>query len=173
MKFIGLLGRSRTGKDTAANILSNVLGYPIIRLAAPIKDACHALFDLPHDCMEHGGKEMVDVRYGKTPRELMVWLTASMQRDFPREFFFTRLVTSIPPDARGIIVPDVRYRHDVDMIRNRGGMIIKIARADAPVRHAHEDGVDALTGDEVLENNGTMEAFEKRVMARAVALRRG
>jgi hypothetical protein len=168
--FIGVLGRSRSGKDTAAAILSEVLGFPIHRLAAPVKDACHALFDIPRDVMEHGGKEVVDARYGKTPRDLLMWLTSSMQRDFPPDFFFSRLVARLPVIARGVIVPDVRYRHDVDNIRQRGGIVIKISRDHPPVRHAHEHAIDALHGDMLLENNETLEAFEKRVLACAQTL---
>lgn len=164
MKFIGILGKSRVGKDTAANILSSVLGYPIVRLAAPIKGACHALFDIAHHDMEHGAKETVDARYGRTPRELMVWLTTAMQRDFPAGFFFARLLASIPPQAPGVIIPDVRYGHDVAMIRDRGGVVIKVTRSDPPVVHTHEAVVDRVLGDQVLENNGTVESFEKRVM---------
>ena len=169
--FVGLLGRSRSGKDTAAAILSDVLGYPIVRLATPIKDACHALFDIPQDCLEHGTKDVVDERYGKTPRDLMMWLTSTMQHDFPPDFFFSRLLARIPAAAPGVVVADVRYRHDVEMIRERGGIIIKITRDRAPVHHPYEGGIDALHGDVLLENNGTLEDFEKRVVACAHQLK--
>lgn len=162
--LIGLLGRSRTGKDTAAAIVSNVLGYPLRRLASPIKDACHVLFDIPRHSLEHSDKDVVDARYGHTPRDLMMWLTTTMQRDFPPDFFFSRLLDTIPPDAPGIVIPDVRYQHDVDNIRKRGGVVIQITRDHAPVRLVHERSIDALDGDVLLENNGTLDAFEKRVM---------
>lgn len=174
MKIIALLGKSRVGKDTAAAILSDVFGYPIARLATPVKDAVHALFDIPRDRLETFEKELADPRYEKTPRDLMVWLTSQLRRDFSQDFFFKRMMMNYPPiSTAGIIIPDVRFPEDVLMLREHGALIIKITRGHAPVVHHHEEAIDTLSGHLLLENNGTLEEYEEAVHRLSNYLKRG
>jgi len=173
MKIIALLGKSRVGKDTAATIFSEAFGFPIVRLASPVKDAVHVLFDIPRGHLDSYQKEVIDPRYGKTPRDLMVWLTSVIQRDFSKDFFFRRLRERFPSDIQGIVIPDVRFAHDVSMLRDHGATIIKITRNNAPVCHAHEDGIDALSGHLWLKNDDTLEDFEMEVSRTAEFLRAG
>jgi hypothetical protein len=172
MKFIALLGKSRVGKDTAAAILSSTLGFPIVRLSSPIKDACHVLFDIPREHLDSAMKEVVDPRYGKTPRDLMVWMTAAVRAQLPVDFFFQRLLSRCPKEAPGIIVPDVRYGPDLDLFRSRKALVLKISRVGAPVVHSHEDHIDALECDALLKNDGTLQDFEKRVRCVAECIKR-
>lgn len=164
LKLIGILGKSRVGKDTLATILANDLGYAIHRLSMPVKDACHKLFNIARDNLESDAKELVDPRYGKTPRDLLVWLTNVVQKDFPPEFFVERMLAECTSqgDSKGIIIPDVRFEHDVNLLRKHGAVIIKVTRVDAPVCHEHELSIDALHGDFLLENNSTLYDFEKK-----------
>lgn len=172
MKFIALLGKSRVGKDTAAAILSSTLGFPIVRLSSPIKDACHALFDIPRDHLESAMKEVVDPRYEKTPRDLMVWMTAAARDQFPDDFFFQRMLSRCPNDAQGIIVPDVRYGPELDLLRRHRAIVLKVSRDVAPVVHSHENHIDALECDALLRNDGTLQDFEKRVRCIAECIKR-
>lgn len=171
-KCIAILGRSRVGKDTIASLLSEQLGYPILRLSTPVKDSCAALFDIPRGHFETDHKEHVDERYNKTPRDLLVWMTRAVQRDFPSDFFVRSLMTRIHSlfsttqghSSGGVIIPDVRFEHDVHLLRQLGALIVKVTRNDAPVLHAHEDSIDALRGDIVVENNGTLDELRKRAI---------
>ena len=171
MKIIALLGKSRVGKDTAAAILSTTLGFPIVRLSAPIKDACHVLFYIPRDDLDSAQKEIVDPRYEKTPRDLLVWMTHAVQKEFPPSFFFQRMLSSCPHTCRGIVIPDLRYEHDLRMIQQHQGMVLKITRSDAPVLHSHEAHIDALPAGVVLRNDGDLEEFEKRVCRVATCIK--
>jgi hypothetical protein len=168
LKLIGILGKSRVGKDTLATILANDLGYAIHRLSMPVKDACHKLFNIPRDDLESDAKEVVDPRYEKTPRDLLVWLTNAVQRDFPPEFFVERMLSEC--SEKGIIIPDVRFERDVNLLRKHGAVIIKVTRVDAPVCHEHESSIDALHGDFLLENNSTLYDFEKKAYTIAACL---
>jgi hypothetical protein len=172
MKFIALLGKSRVGKDTVATILSSTLGFPIVRLSSPIKDACHVLFDIPREDLDSEKKEVIDPRYGKTPRDLLVWMTHAVQNEFPSDFFFRRLLLNCPETCEGLIIPDLRYEHDLDMIRREQALVIKIIRQGAPVIHSHETHIDALSADVILKNDGELGEFEKQVycVARCIKL---
>ena len=112
----------------------------------------------------------MDPRYGKTPRDLLVWLTTLVQKDFPSDFFIKRFLATCPPGVNGVIIPDVRFEHDVNLVRRYGGVIVKVIRPDAPVAHDHESPIDALRGDIVLENNAHLGDFEKKVYSLATYL---
>lgn len=159
--ILGILGRARVGKDTAADIATGSFGYTMARLSAPVKAACVQLFGLdPVAQMEGPEKDIVDPRYGVTPRDLLVWMTKNVQANFPSTFFMTRLLDT--HGGKDIVIPDVRYQADVDEIRRLGGKILKIRRPGEG--HAHEDHIDAILADAVLENDGDKILFEKRVM---------
>ena len=163
MRFIALLGKSRVGKDTAAEILSTTLGFPVLRLSSPIKDACHSLFDIPRDDLDSDQKEVVDPRYGKTPRDLMVWMTDAARRQFPPDFFFQRLLSRCPEGCPGVVIPDVRYAADLELLRHHKALVLKIVRTDSPVTHSHEAHIDDLVGGAVLLNDGGLDDFKKHV----------
>lgn len=171
LKLVGLLGRSRAGKDTVANILSRELGFPIVRLSMPVKKACSELFDIPLEDLDSHAKEIVDPRYGKTPRDLLVWMTTAVQMEFPSHFFIDRLLeTCSALNVKGVIIPDVRFEYDANAIRLHGGTIVKITRKDAPVFHAHEDSIDALRGDIIVENDATIYELERKARGLAFCL---
>ena len=164
MRIIALLGRSRVGKDTAAMILSKAFGFHILRLSSPIKDACSVLYDIPREHLDSAHKELVDPRYGRTPRDLMVQMTAVVRECMPSDFFVTRLMSRAR--SPGIIIPDVRYQEDVDVLKTHDTLrplILKITRANAPVLHAHEDPIDSMGADVVFKNDDDLCIFEKRV----------
>ena len=71
--LIGLLGRSRVGKDTVADALVAALATfgaraEIWRLSQPLKDAVRSLYGFCENQIEGSEKELADPRYGITPR---------------------------------------------------------------------------------------------------------
>jgi hypothetical protein len=165
--IIGLLARSRCGKDTVADYL--LTQYPTIpfikkRLATPIKEAVCSLYGFTHEQVEGPEKEEVDESVGISPRQAMVHLTHSVMDCVGTDFFSKRLFRDIDRDVRNHvhIIPDVRYPHDLDEIRRRGGVIVKIER-DGINKHEWENTIDRMDGDIILHNNGTLESLFQQV----------
>jgi hypothetical protein len=137
------------------------------RLAAPIKEAVCALYGFTPDQVEGPEKELYDPVIGTSPRAAMVHLTKTIMQENGIDFFSKRLFRDI--DARLWskpiihIIPDVRYAHDLEEIRRRGGIVIKICR-DTCVRHAWEDPIDDLVGDITITNNGSLEDLRTAVL---------
>ena len=78
-KIIGLVGRSRVGKDTVAEyIIEQFNEYKIERLSNPLKKAVCNLYNFTSEQVESNQKEEIDKRYGFTPREAIVSLTNYM-----------------------------------------------------------------------------------------------
>lgn len=164
-RIIGLLGRSRVGKDTVAELLTREymrLGYSYstVRLAAPIKEAAKALFGFSDAQIEGNLKESPDASWGVTPRSVFQKITAVTMAEMGTDFFTRLLYRKYDSGELGefIIIPDVRFEHDLTEIRRRGGVVVKVTR-DAPEvpMHACEDNIQALEGDVSIKNNRSME----------------
>ena len=166
-RIIGVLGRSRVGKDTFANVVVAESGglYEVHRLSSPLKGACISLFGFTHAQVEGPEKELVDAGHGIRPRDAMIWLTQQTMTFAGHDFFSRRLWGAWDRGFIGpyIIVPDIRYEHDIEWVRERGGVVVKIERAGAGVRHGVEDIIDTLQGDYLIKNEGGLGAFEERV----------
>lgn len=193
MLIVGLLGRSRAGKDTVARALVAALATygeraEVRRLSQPLKDAARALYGFGEDQVAGDAKERRDARHGLTPREAIQRLCAHVMMTHDIAFFTRRLYEDLeaagaggaPGDAAptAIVVPDVRYAHDVAEIRRRGGLVVKVTRdvaAAGHALHACEDPIDLLEADVTLENRGSVADLEAaaraEVLPRALALR--
>ena len=75
--------------------------------------------------------------------------------------FFTRRFFERVTDTH-VVIPDVRYKHDVDEIHSRGGITIRIVRPGGP-QHESEIHIDTLVTTHVIENTGTIETLEKKI----------
>ena len=149
--LIGLVGRSRVGKDTVAQVLSDK--YKVKRLAQPVKDACKVLYGWDDFILESDLKEMNDEKWGLTPREAMVNLTNSLKKLNGPDFFVRRFFDTW--DGSATVIPDVRYAADVNEIHSRGGITIKIERHGGP-RHEFENEIDDIKTTYTIHNGGSV-----------------
>jgi len=156
--IIGLLGRSRRGKDTIADYIINK--YPVyknIKLARPIKDAAKSLYNFTDEQLEGGQKEIIDKRWNISPRDAMVFITTSFMNKMGSDFFSRRLFDNLLPTDK-VIISDVRYDNDIIEIKQRNGIIIKVLRDIEPY-HSWESHIDQRTLhiDYTIENNGSID----------------
>lgn len=156
--IIGLVGRSRVGKDTVAEMLNSK--YAVKRLAYPVKRACQEIYGWSEEMVESELKEKLDPRWDITPRLAMVHMTHAV-REFMGTNFFTRRFFDTW-DGSPVVIPDVRYESDLEEIHHRGGITIKIVRNGGP-RHTFEDVVDLFQTTYVIENNGTIEELGQKI----------
>lgn len=158
--IIGLLGRSRVGKDTAAKCIITTLGDQnavLTRLSQPLKDAVRVLYGFSHEQVEDHLKEVVDARYNTTPRVCIQKLCEHIMSLHGNDFFSRCLYSKYDNghfDKKIVVIPDIRYQHDIHEIRKRGGIVIKIVRDNAQIPlHEWEAPIDSMTGDFIVKNN--------------------
>jgi hypothetical protein len=161
MTIVGLVGRSRVGKDTVAAAFV-AQGYTLHRLAQPVKDACASLYDWTPEIMESDQKECMDKRWGISPRRAMVHMTHTMRMHMGPDFFTRRLFDTIRGGEK-IVIPDVRYEHDIREIHRRGGITIRITRDHGP-DHEFEQHIDKLETTYTVSNNGTIQELIEKVL---------
>ena len=163
-KLIGILGRSRSGKDTTAIIIKNLYpNYSIKRFAQPIKNALQEIYDFTPEQLEDDLKEIIDKRYNITPRQAMQEMTCFYLNKHGPGFFSDKLFNTFDNTQCSIIIPDVRYAHDIEQIHKRGGIILKISRPSLTLQHSIENNIVDLNGDYNIINNGTINDLENQI----------
>jgi hypothetical protein len=157
-KIIGLAGRARSGKDTVATLFGKT--HRVVRFAQPIKDAVKALYGWSDVAMETDIKDVVDPHWGVSPRSAMVHMAQTTRLFVANDFFVRRLFDSWEGDT--IVIPDVRYKHEVDAIHARGGITIKITR-EGIHKHDIEFTVDELETTYQITNNGSLDDLRRQI----------
>jgi len=169
--LIGLLGRSRSGKDTVAQIIQNLYPdiYGISRFSQPIKNALRELYDFTDNQLEGPQKEEIDLRYDITPRSAMQNMTTTYFKLHGDHFFsdrlFNRYERIYKPFGKGIIIPDVRYVHDINQIHKKKGIVIKVIRNNLNILHDSENHIDNLDADYLIYNNSTLDELKNNIVA--------
>lgn len=134
--LIGIYGKARSGKDTVANHLFHEWGFVKYSFANPLKSIVAELFDMTNEQMNGDLKEVVDERYGKSPR----WLLQHIGTDVFRALYenvwsdlgirrYNNAKKEHGPDIR-MVIPDVRFPNEMEAIKVAGGYIWKTVRPD-------------------------------------------
>ena len=177
--LVGITGKAGSGKSTAAQVLLDA-GWVRVKFADPLKDMLRAFYrlaglqpDIIERKIEGDLKEVpCDLLCGQTPR----WAMQSLGTDWGRKMIGVDLWLSIARRrialamAAGfdVVVDDVRFEDEADMIRELGGLVIGLERGDGAGGHVSEAGV---APDIRHVNDGTLD--ELRGFVRYVFLMAG
>jgi hypothetical protein len=174
MMLIGICGHARHGKDTAADVLVDELGFRKMSLADPMKDACRVIFPTWTNAHLYGElKDAVDPVYGISPRHALQSLGTEWGQYKLSEYDSFKDVTrrclwvnAILARATGdVVIADVRFPHEADAIRARGGVIIMVRRTGYPVdlTHESESAMEQIRPDYVIRNGDDLETYQRDV----------
>lgn len=176
--LFGLVGKKGVGKDTVADYLVSKHCFQKHAFAWPIKEACSLLFQLSLDAFENDQKEVVNRRHNLTPRQMMQLVGTDMFRNMVDDDFWIHHFLAFYNDHNtrknvNLVVSDVRFQNEVDIIKQLGGKIVRITRScgnGANGRHTtfdnhiSEQGVELLTGIDVeIKNTDTLASLWKQI----------
>jgi len=161
--IIGLTGAAGSGKSAAAEFLRTVHGFRHTRFAGPLKAMIHAL-GVPWECIDGDRKEEpLALLGGATARVAMQTLGTEWGRELIHPDIWVRAwQVSLPMDDTPIVVDDVRFANESDIVREMGGVVIEIKRPDLFMSeggHASEAGL-AGEPDYVITNDGTLDDLQ-------------
>jgi len=169
--IIGIGGRKFSGKDTVSDFLSIECGFIKYSLADPLKRGIQEMFGLSNDQLWGKEKDVVDEYWGVKPRDLLQFvgtdlllnqlhkyvlgLTYKDRNLWLKRFEKWLISNNIDISTQNIVISDVRFEHEVNYIKNMGGMIIKIDRlgVDTSDNHPSESSSDKLYYDYILKND--------------------
>ena len=167
-KLIGVLGRKRSGKDTYGNYVIEKYNFKRYAFADPIKNILKVMFDFS-DLQLNEEKEKVDNRWNVCPRTVL--------QKFGTEICRNDLIKYIPElnldnhtlwiklfkifyeknKDKDIVITDVRFLDEINIIKSYGGKIIKINRDNLEEdNHSSEMDIDNYSEDLInysIDNN--------------------
>ena len=157
--LIGFAGRQGSGKDTCSDILVERHGYIKFAFADAVKLSCKNLFDLSDNQLWGTAKDIIDDRYGQSPRQLMQKLGTDFVRHMVRESFWIDKFAEWYADTdRDVVVSDVRFQDEVDMIRKLGGRVFMVLRLSNQKLDSHcSEQSELLNVDGLINNNGSLD----------------
>lgn len=164
--LIGLTGFRGSGKTTVAQMLQG-RGFVRMRFASPLKAMLLSL-GLTQDEIDGSLKEApCDLLNGKTPR----WAMQSLGTEWGRDLISANLWVNVMrrnlerTPAAHVVIDDVRFSNEVDLIHDLGGKVWRISRIGiATDVHASESGIAALSVDHELANNGPLDTLHDAVI---------
>ena len=171
--IIGITGLARHGKDTTADFVCDLIpGFYKCSLADTMKDAAAVIFGWGYDHLYGDLKDVVDPEYGISPRHVLQSLGTEWGqyklseydsfRETTGRLLWTKALLRTISDDDNAVIADVRFPHEADTIRARGGKIVMIRRTGWPVNMEHdsEKAIEEIRPDYVIRNGLGLDALK-------------
>lgn len=148
MVVIGLIGYKHAGKDTLADYLVAEYGFKKYAFADPVKKICKIMFHLDQEQLDDPKrKEVVDERWGMTPRQMMQKVGTDMVRCMlGNDFWVENMDKRVgQEDHPKIVVSDVRFQNEAGWVKQKNGILIRIVDRQADHHDTHPSETEQLT----------------------------
>ena len=145
-RIIGVCGFIGSGKNTVAEILQEDHGYVNVSFAGVLKDMCSSLFGWDRDLLEgktedsREFREHVDTWWesrlgikGFTPRLAMQLMGTEVMRDSFHPDIWVIAAERIIQSHDKVVISDVRFHNEIDMIRRNFGQVWRVVRGPDPI----------------------------------------
>jgi dephospho-CoA kinase len=169
--LIGLSGKAGSGKSTVGDYLAGAHGYAQFAFAGALKEMVQNVFLFTDEQMTLG-KEVIDPRWGVSPRFCLQWLGTDVLRDVWPDIWIRHLRQEILDflsinGQRPVVVTDVRFRDEAEALQRMGGVLVCLRRdknhrleacSTGIPGHVSEADLDGWEGwDHVLDNDGSLQ----------------
>ncbi|MBN9346622.1 MAG: hypothetical protein J0I48_10560 [Devosia sp.] len=168
------------GKSTATQLLTEGLGYKLVKFAAPGKAMVNIFLAQlgvdPHlrELMIEGNlkeKTLEDFGFEKlTPRYIMQTIGSEWGRGCIDTNLWTtiaaRKVRKLLDAGLRVVIDDMRFPNELDLVRSMGGECWCILRPEVAYtgEHKSEGLLDRHPFDRMLVNDGTLDQFNERLL---------
>lgn len=162
MFIIGISGKKQSGKDTVAMMIRDIL-HP--RKVARIGFADDLKFEVSRAC----GTTIAWVDEHKDELRLLLqaWGTDFRRNLCDEDYWVKKMLMKIQPilsTVHTVIIPDVRFKNEADMVHNLNGYLLRIDRPiDSKDVHVSETELDHFIFPNVIVNNGSLENLKSEV----------
>lgn len=189
--LIGLTGAAGTGKDTIAAMLFARGFFVKIAFADALRAEVCTAFDVPMSyltdretkehpisalsicrCADAGFRRAMADQLSaapRSPRQIMQWWGTEYRRAQDVAYWTSRaghMIDLHRQDGTSVVVTDVRFADEADLIRSKGGVIWQVTRAglqDTEGGHASAVTGAEFAPDAVVRNDGTLHQLQSAV----------
>lgn len=168
MKIVGITGLAGSGKDTVADFLVERYGYTKMSMAGPLKAGMAAMgFPEP---INRDDKEKLLPGFPFTWREAAQKLGTDWGRALDPDIWVKAMAMRCRRADDRIVISDVRFDNEAEMIRSLGGKVLHLAgraaELGANAAHVSEKGVTVLAScDGMIDNSGKFSFTEQQVIS--------
>jgi hypothetical protein len=157
------------GKSTLADLL---IEHQRVSFAAPLK---RAVWRLLHDLgisdftYAYSNKEAIIPELGVSARHMMQTLGTEWGRACIHPDFWVMIARAetqrIMADGRSVVIDDVRFPNEAKMVFDLGGELWRIDRPGVSYNgdHSSEGGLEDITPDRVIVNDGTIAQLKEKI----------
>jgi hypothetical protein len=172
-EVIGLTGYAQSGKDTIASILVEKYGYRRIAFADKIRDFLYGINPMVA-CSPTGYlKDLVNLvgwdnaKQEPQVRRLLQDLGISARELLDENIWITSALGKVNSGER-IVITDVRFENEANMIRSLGGQIWRVKRpgVEAVNSHISETQLDGYKVEQIFVNSGSIQDLELLIRTR-------
>ena len=175
--IIGISGKAESGKDTAAKMLEIIYANPeitfddfenrrynnfadinTVHFADTLKEVTQVMCHIGEwETNTQEGKKTTIDWLGITVREFLQKLGTCVRMGIDNLFWIKETFANID-GWKNVIIADVRFPEEIEAIKERGGIIIRLERNGAGAgNHISEVALDDYTGwDKVIDNNNSL-----------------
>lgn len=169
--IVAFTGRKGSGKDTAAQVLLKTGYWGQINFADKLREVCNIAYGLTPDEMVNPALKQVKLNRWpfKSPRELLQEIAQIWRIQYPEIWVmgWYRTVRDLSPPR--IVVTDLRYPNEEEILRDKKAIIIKIERPglsdDEFSNHESESYFDEIKADITITNDSSINHLHNKVTA--------
>ena len=179
--IIGILGFKQSGKDTIGNFLVEKYNFRKTAFAHNLKKAVSIIFDIPEELC-FGSEEdknqltrvkwsdLQDIEYKDPKIDLQFLSVREVLKLFATEVCRAKIpdiwTKFINLSGDRVVVTDVRFPNEVELIKNNGGVLLEVTRpGTAASNHASEKKLSDNLIDYSIANDGTIEELYLKVIS--------
>lgn len=177
MRFLGLNGYARSGKDAAASVLV-AEGWQRLAFADVLRDMAYAIdpyvlvggysqtdFVRLTTLVDNEGWDRAKERYHDVRRLLQRLGTEAGRDILGKNIWVNTAFNRIEPGVPGVVFTDVRFPNEADRIKAAGGQVVRIVRTGiGPVNaHASDNSLEDYVFDAVLYNDDSLDSLHDKV----------
>lgn len=138
--IIGITGLAGSGKDTVGRVLVHDFGYTRLSCATKVKDVAATLFGWDRIKLEgleeedrKWREEFIDPIHKITPRQGLIKIGQGL-KDVIDPCIWSNIVHQniIEQSLKDVVITDVRFPSEIDLVRKLNGIIIRVTRGELP-----------------------------------------
>ncbi len=167
VNLIGITGHAQNGKTTCAERLIE-MGWHRVPFASILKEMLGVMC-VPHANLYGSEKEeALEMLCGKSARYAMQTLGTELGRTLiGQEIWVNSWKARVGPMLQTgtmVVVDDVRFPNEVEVIQDMGGFIIRVIRSDSSHDvHESEVQIDSLEYDHTITNFKGVEELRQKI----------